>query len=132
MAKDKKKSRAPRKFKKRAEEEGIIHLQSGFNNTIITVSDMSGNAICWSTPGKVGFTGTRKSTAYAAQLAAKDVAQKAYDMGVRRVEVKFRGSGPGREAAIRALFSTNLEVRRIRDMTPVPHGGCRSKKRRRV
>ena len=134
MAKIKKgkKSRAPKKIKKRFEEEGIVHLSSGFNNTIITITDLKGNVLAWSTPGKVGFQGTRKSTAYAAQLAAKEVAQRVYDMGLRRVEVKFRGSGPGREAAIRALFGTNLEVKRIRDMTPVPHGGCRPRKRRRV
>ncbi len=121
-----------KKVKKRVSEQGIIHLRSGFNNTLITVTDTQGNAVAWSTPGKVGFSGTRKSTAYAAQLAAKEVAQRVYDMGMRRVEVKFRGSGPGREAAIRAFFSTSLEVTRIRDVTPVPHGGCRPKKRRRV
>ncbi|MFP4459497.1 MAG: 30S ribosomal protein S11 [Candidatus Zixiibacteriota bacterium] len=130
--KGRKKSRAPKKTKRRLEESGIVHLKSGFNNTTITVTDIKGNVLAWSTPGKVGFTGTRKSTAYAAQLAAKEVADRVYDMGLRRVEVKFRGSGPGREAAIRALFSTNLEVKKIRDMTPVPHGGCRPKKRRRV
>ena len=123
MAKDKKRSRAVKKTKKRIDEAGVIHLRSGFNNTVITITDVKGNTICWSTPGKVGFTGTRKSTAYAAQLAAKEVAQRAYDLGLRRVDIKFRGSGPGREAAIRAFFGTNLEINRIQDITPVPHGG---------
>lgn len=132
IQKGKKKSRAPKKIKKRFDEVGVIHLQSGFNNTTITVTDVKGNVLAWSTPGKVGFSGTRKSTAYAAQLAAKEVADRVYDLGLRRVEIKFRGSGPGREAAIRTFFGTELEVKRIRDMTPVPHGGCRPKKRRRV
>lgn len=120
------------KRKRRADEMAMIRISSSFNNTIITATDMQGNTLCWSSPGKAGFHGTRKSTAYAAQLAAKEVAQAAYDMGVRRVEVWFRGSGPGREAAIRAFYNLDIDVLRIKDITPIKHGGCRPKKRRRV
>jgi len=111
---------------------GVAHVRSTFNNTIITITDPSGNTIAWATAGGQGFKGSRKSTPYAAQLAAEEVAKKAMEMGLRKVEVFVKGPGSGREAAVRALSSTGLEIDIIRDVTPIPHNGCRPSKRRRV
>lgn len=122
----------PKKIKKVAPEFGIAHISSSFNNTIVSISDEAGNVIAWSSGGRVGFKGTKKSTPYAAQLAARAAAQEAYDAGMRRVEVWIKGPGPGKEAAVRSLPTGGLEVVRVKDKTPTPFGGCRGKKKRRV
>lgn len=131
MAKRKQNVRSKRKVKKHI-EVGVVHIRSTFNNTIITITDTQGNAISWATSGNLGFKGSRKSTPFAAQLAAETAAKVAMDNGMRTVEVNVKGPGAGREAAIRALQATGLEVTAIRDVTPVPHNGCRPPKRRRV
>jgi len=112
--------------------QGIAHVSATFNNTIITITDKQGNTIAWSTPGIVGYSGSKRSTPFAAQTAATDAARKAKDMGLKEVEVLVRGPGPGRESAIRALQSAGLTITVIRDITPIPHNGCRPKKKRRV
>ena len=111
---------------------GAAYVQSTFNNTIITITDQQGNTVCWSSAGTSGFKGARKGTPFAAQLAAKDAALKAKDFGVRYVDVKVKGPGAGRESAIRALQTNGLEIKSIKDVTPIPHNGCRVRKRRRV
>jgi len=111
---------------------GRAYIQSTFNNTIVTLTDTQGNVIAWGSSGTAGFKGSRKGTPYAAQLAARDAAQKAMEHGLRQVEVYVRGPGSGREAAIRSLQSSGLYITRIRDVTPIPHNGCRPPKRRRV
>ena len=111
---------------------GVAHIQSTFNNTIVTITDPSGNAVSWSSAGKRGFKGSRKSTPFAAQLAAENAARDAMDNGMRAVEVLVKGPGAGREAALRALQTAGLKVTTIRDVTPIPHNGCRPRKRRRV
>jgi small subunit ribosomal protein S11 len=113
-------------------EQGAVHIQSTFNNTIVTITDMHGNTISWSTAGQLGFKGSRKSTPFAAQMAAEQAARVAVDHGMREVEVYVKGPGAGREAAIRSLQATGLEVNVIKDVTPIPHNGCRPPKRRRV
>ncbi|MCL1790156.1 MAG: 30S ribosomal protein S11 [Peptococcaceae bacterium] len=113
-------------------ENGVAHIKSTFNNTIVTISDTGGNAISWSSAGALGFKGSRKSTPYAAQMAAETAAKAAMEHGMRNVECFVKGPGSGREAAIRALQAAGLEVSLIRDVTPVPHNGCRPPKRRRV
>lgn len=123
---------AKKKIKKVADEFGIAHIKATFNNTIITITNTKGDVIVWNSGGRSGFKGTRKGTPYAAQLAARNAAKDALAAGVRRVEVWMKGPGPGREAAIRALQSAGLEVTRIKDVTPVPHDGCRPRKKRRV
>ena len=110
----------------------IAHIQATFNNTIITITDKSGNAIASSSSGSVGFSGSKKSTPFAAQIAAQNVARKAKELGVKQVEVYVKGPGSGRESAIRAIQAAGLSVTAIRDVTPIPHNGCRAKKRRRV
>ncbi|RMF13464.1 MAG: 30S ribosomal protein S11 [Candidatus Dadabacteria bacterium] len=110
----------------------VAHIHATFNNTIITLSDPDGGAVFWSSPGRVGFKGTRKSTPFAAQVAAEEVARQARDLGVESIEVNLKGAGMGREMALRALSAAGLKVTRIRDVTPVPHNGCRPPKRRRV
>lgn len=112
--------------------EGLVYIYSTFNNTIVTISDKQGNVISWCSAGVLGFKGSRKSTPFAAQNALAEAAKKAADCGMRKVEVKVKGPGPGREAALRALVSTGFEVSRICDVTPVPHNGCKPPKRRRV
>ncbi len=120
-----------RKIKKNV-PEGIVFIYSTFNNTIVTISDKQGNVISWCSAGVLGFKGSRKSTPFAAQNALADAAKKAADCGMRKVEVKVKGPGPGREAALRALINTGFEVSRICDVTPIPHNGCKPPKRRRV
>jgi len=115
-----------------ASSMGLVHIQSTFNNTIITISDMQGNVLSWSSAGTMGFKGTKKSTPYAAQIASSSVAKKVRDMGLVEVEVFVKGPGPGREAAIRALAAAGLSVRKVKDITPMPHNGCRARKKRRV
>ena len=109
-----------------------VSIRSTFNNTIVAVTDMTGNVLTWSSGGKIGFKGSRKGTPFAAQLAAQDVAKQAKDLGVRSVEVEINGPGSGRESALRSLQAEGIEVKSIRDTTPIPHNGCRPPKRRRV
>ena len=131
MADPKKKGRAKKKSRK-VDAEGVVHVKATFNNTIITITETSGKTISWASAGKVGFKGSKKSTPFAAQLAASSCAKEAMDMGLRRVEVWVKGPGSGREAAIRSLSAAGLEVNLIKDVTPIPHNGCRPPKRRRV
>ncbi|KPL01650.1 MAG: 30S ribosomal protein S11 [candidate division Zixibacteria bacterium SM23_73_2] len=124
-----------KKVKKRArkaEPSGIAFIQATFNNTIISITDPTGNVLVWSSAGKLGFKGSKKSTPFAAQVAAKAVAREALDLGVKKVRVCVKGPGSGREAAIRSLQATGLEITAIKDVTPLPHNGCRPPKRRRV
>jgi len=131
MAKAVKKGARKRKEKKNI-PNGVVHIQSTFNNTVITITDPQGNTVAWSSSGVQGFKGSRKSTPFAAQLAAEDAGKKAMDNGMRTVEVEVKGPGSGREAALRALGNVGFNVTVIRDVTPVPHNGCRPPKRRRV
>ncbi len=117
---------------KTAPELGVAHVQATFNNTIVTITDMSGNVIAWSSAGAQGFKGSRKSTPFAAQVTAEKAAQKARDMGMKKLEVHVKGPGSGRESAIRSLQIAGMEILVIRDKTPIPHNGCRPRKRRRV
>jgi small subunit ribosomal protein S11 len=110
----------------------VAHIKSSFNNTIVSISDHEGNVLAWASAGNVGYKGSRKSTPFAAQLAAEQAARRAMEHGVRRVDVLVRGPGSGRETAIRSLAATGIEVAGIKDVTPIPHNGCRPKKRRRV
>ncbi len=127
------KAAGPRKRKERKNiVNGICHVNASFNNTIITVADSQGNTIAWSSSGLMGFKGSRKSTPYAAQMAAEDAGRKAMEHGVRTLEVEVKGPGAGRESALRALQSVGFSITSIRDVTPVPHNGCRPRKRRRV
>ncbi len=131
MAKKDTKGRAKKKVRKNI-AVGVAHLHATFNNTIITISDTAGNTISWSSAGSVGFKGSKKSTPYAAQLAAETAARAAIDNGLKTVEVYVKGPGSGREAAIRALQAAGIELKLIKDVTPIPHNGCRPPKRRRV
>ena len=121
-----------RKKEKKNIPTGVVHIQSTFNNTIITITDPSGNVVAWSSSGVQGFKGSRKSTPFAAQLAAADAAKKAMEHGMRNVEVYVKGPGPGRESALRSLQAAGFNVIMIKDVTPIPHNGCRPPKRRRV
>lgn len=121
-----------RRKEKKNVEVGVAHIQSTFNNTVVTITDKNGNAISWSTAGAQGFKGSRKSTPFAAQMAADQAAKDAMEHGMRQVECLVKGPGSGREAAIRALQAAGLEVSMIKDVTPIPHNGCRPPKRRRV
>ena len=121
-----------RKKVKKNVQSGIAHIQSTFNNTIITITDVSGASVCWATAGGQGFKGSRKSTPFAAQVAAEECAKKAVEHGVRQLSVYVKGTGAGRESAVRALQSSGIKVTMIRDVTPIPHNGCRPPKRRRV
>ncbi len=111
---------------------GVVHIQSSFNNTIVTITDPMGNVVAWSTAGMNGFKGSRKSTPFAAQLASEDAAKKAKEHGLKNVEVYVKGPGPGRESAVKSLQASGLNVTMIKDVTPVPHNGCKPPKRRRV
>ena len=125
----------PKKTKKRDHRvgaNGVAHVQASFNNTIVTITDMDGAVITWASAGKVGFKGSRKSTPFAAQVAAEASAREALNLGMKRVEVWVKGPGSGREAAIRSLQAAGLEISAIKDVTPIPHNGCRPPKRRRV
>ena len=113
-------------------EKGAAHIRSSFNNTIVTITDLNGNALSWASAGEMGFRGSRKSTPFAAQTAAETAAKAAMEHGLKTVEVYVKGPGSGREAAVRALQATGLEVTMIKDVTPIPHNGCRPPKRRRV
>ena len=128
MATDKKVKRKARKNI----TNGIAHVNSTFNNTIITIADVQGNTISWSTAGTMGFKGSRKSTPYAAQMAGEDAGKKAMEHGIKTLEVEVKGAGSGRESALRALMALGIVITSIRDVTPIPHNGCRAPKRRRV
>ena len=121
-----------RRREKKNIEKGAVHIQSTFNNTIVTITDVQGNALSWASAGELGFRGSRKSTPFAAQSAAETAAKAAMEHGLKTVEVYVKGPGSGREAAIRALQTVGLEVTLIKDVTPIPHNGCRPSKRRRV
>ena len=124
-------SRARKKVKKNV-AEGIAHVHASFNNTIITITDRQGNALSWSTSGANGFKGSRKSTPFAAQIAAEHAGRAAQECGVKNLEVRIKGPGPGRESAVRALNALGMKITSISDVTPVPHNGCRPPKRRRI
>ena len=132
MASPKKKVVRTRRRERKNVEKGQVHIRSSFNNTMVTVTDMQGNALSWASSGEMGFRGSRKSTPFAAQTAAETAARAAMEHGLKTVEVFVKGPGQGREAAIRALQAVGLEVTLIKDVTPVPHNGCRPPKRRRV
>ena len=131
MAKQPTQTRVRRREKKNI-TAGVAHVSATFNNTMITITDAQGNAISWSSAGAMGFKGSRKSTPYAAQVAAEDAGKKAAEHGVKSVDVEVRGPGSGRESALRALQTVGFTVNSIRDVTPIPHNGCRPRKRRRV
>lgn len=126
-----KRTKVKKKVKKNI-QNGVVHIQSTFNNTIVTVTDPVGNVVSWSSAGVLGFKGSRKSTPFAAQLAAEDAAKKAIEHGMKNVEVFVKGPGPGRESALRSLQATGFNIIMIKDVTPIPHNGCRPPKRRRV
>ncbi len=132
MAKPAAGGRRPKRRERKNVAYGVAHIKSSFNNTIITITDQQGNALAWASSGNVGFKGSRKSTPFAAQLAAETVARRAMEHGVRKVDVFVKGPGSGRETAIRTIQSTGIEVVGIKDVTPIPHNGCRPAKRRRV
>jgi small subunit ribosomal protein S11 len=132
MAKPAAGGRRPRKRERKNVTHGVAHIKSSFNNTIIAITDQSGNVLSWASAGNVGFKGSRKSTPFAAQMAAEQAARSAMEHGVRKVDVQVKGPGSGRETAIRSLQSAGIEVTGIKDVTPVPHNGCRPVKRRRV
>jgi len=130
MAQPKKK--VTKKKEKRIVPSGAAHIQATFNNTVVTICDLEGNVVCWSSAGSLGFKGSRKGTPFAAQQAAMTAANRAREVGMRSLEVNIKGPGSGRDSAIRALQTAGLEIRAIRDVTPIPHNGCRPPKRRRV
>ena len=132
MAKPKPGGRRPRKKERKNITHGVVHIKSSFNNTIVSITDAQGNVVAWASAGNVGFKGSRKSTPFAAQLAAEQCARRAMEHGLRTVEVMVKGPGSGRETAIRSLGAIGLEVGTIQDVTPTPHNGCRPPKRRRV
>ncbi|MCX8064759.1 MAG: 30S ribosomal protein S11 [Candidatus Hydrogenedentes bacterium] len=132
MQKERKKGRVKKKKVFLGVSSGRAYIQATFNNTIVTITDPNGNVLTWSSSGQVGYTGSKKSTAYAAQLAAEQAAKKAIEMGLKEVSVFVSGPGAGRESAIRAIQASGLNVNMIKDVTPIPHNGCRPKKRRRV
>lgn len=132
MAKGKPGARRPRRRERKNVAYGIAHIKSSFNNTIVTITDQQGNTLAWASAGNVGFKGSRKSTPFAAQMAAEAAARRAMEHGVSKVDVLVKGPGSGRETAIRSLQNTGIEVTGIKDVTPIPHNGCRQSKRRRV
>ena len=132
MAKPAAGGRRPKRRERKNIAYGTAHIKSSFNNTIVTITDQEGNTISWATAGNVGFKGSRKSTPFAAQMAAEAAARRAMEHGVRKVDVLVKGPGSGRETAIRSIQNTGIEVAGIKDVTPIPHNGCRASKRRRV
>jgi len=126
------KKKGAKKKEKKIVPTGVAHIQATFNNTTVTIADLEGNVVCWSSAGSLGFKGSRKGTSFAAQQAALTAANRAREAGMRTLEVNVKGPGSGRDSAIRALQTAGLEVRTIRDVTPIPHNGCRPPKRRRV
>ncbi len=128
----KKAKKSRKKKEKKVVKKGIAHIKSTFNNTVVTISDVNGNVVSWASAGSMGFKGARKSTAYAAQMTAETAAKKAVDMGMEEIIVEMKGPGAGREAAVRAIQAAGINVRTLKDVTPVPHNGCRPRKRRRV
>ena len=132
MAKPAAGGRRPRRKERKNVTHGVVHIKSSFNNTIVSISDQDGNVLSWASAGNAGFKGSRKSTPFAAQLAAEQAARKAMDHGVRKVDVVVKGPGSGRETAIRSIQNVGIEVTGIKDVTPVPHNGCRPPKRRRM
>jgi len=132
MAKTKPGGRRPRRRERKNVSHGVAHIKSSFNNTIVSITDLEGNVLSWASAGNVGFKGSRKSTPFAAQLAAEAAARRAMEHGVRKVDVMVKGPGSGRETAIRSIMSAGIEVSGIKDVTPNPHNGCRPRKRRRV
>jgi small subunit ribosomal protein S11 len=132
MAKPQAGGRRPRKKERKNVTHGVVHIKSSFNNTIVSISDQEGNVLSWASAGNVGFKGSRKSTPFAAQLAAEQAARRAMEHGVRKVDVVVTGPGSGRETAIRSIQNVGIEVTGIKDVTPVPHNGCRPPKRRRM
>ena len=126
------KKRVVKRTRRNVEAEGIAHIKATFNNTLVTITDMAGNVVTWGTSGKAGFKGSKKSTPFAATVAAEQAGKEAYQLGMKRVHVRVQGPGSGRESAIQALASAGLAVRSIRDVTPIPHNGCRPPKKRRV
>ena len=132
MAKNEKKTSDKKKSKKNFGQNGVVHIKSSFNNTIVTISDVSGNAVSWSSSGSMGFRGSKKSTPYAAQNGTDAAGKKAYDNGLRKLDVLMKGPGSGRESALRALQNIGFIINNIKDVTPLPHNGCRPKKKRRV
>jgi small subunit ribosomal protein S11 len=129
---NKKKTKKTKKKIKRNIVFGVVHIQSTFNNTIVTITDGEGNVIAWSSAGSMGYKGSKKSTSFAAQMTAETVAKKAMDQGLKEVDVLVKGPGPGRETAIRSLQTVGLKVNMIKDVTPIPHNGCRPPKQRRI
>jgi small subunit ribosomal protein S11 len=127
-----KKGARPKRSRRNVESEGIAHIKATFNNTLVTISDMAGNVVVWGSAGKAGFKGSKKSTPFAATVAAEQCGREAMNLGVRRVHVRLQGPGSGRESAIQALAAAGLQIRSIRDVTPIPHTGCRPPKKRRV
>jgi len=123
---------AARKRVRRTVTMGVAHIKASFNNTVVTITDLNGDTICWASSGSIGFKGSRKSTPFAAQRAAENAAQQAQKLGVRQLEVRVKGPGSGRESAIRALQAAGLDIKSIEDVTPLPHNGCRPRKKRRV
>jgi len=132
MAKPKPGGRRPRRRERKNISHGVAHIKSSFNNTIVSITDLEGNVLSWASAGNVGFKGSRKSTPFAAQLAAEAAARRAMEHGVRKVDVMVKGPGSGRETAIRSIMSAGIEVSGIKDVSPIPHNGCRPRKRRRV
>ena len=132
MAKPNPGGRRPRKRDRKNISTGVVHIKSSFNNTIVTITDRQGNALSWATSGAAGFKGSRKSTPFAAQVAAESAGRAAQEHGVKNLEVRIKGPGPGRESAVRALNALGLKIVSIADVTPVPHNGCRPPKRRRM
>jgi len=128
-------AKAPTRVRKKAKKnvaEGIVHIHASFNNTIVTITDRQGNTLAWATSGASGFKGSRKSTPFAAQVAAESAGKAAQECGVKNLEVRIKGPGPGRESAVRALHALGMKITLISDVTPIPHNGCRPPKRRRV
>ena len=132
MASPTKKGSKVKKKVKKVESEGVAHIKASFNNTIVTITDLNGNTVSWASAGKVGFKGSKKSTPFAAQTVAENAAREVLNLGMKRVHVKVQGPGSGRESAIQAIQAAGLTIKSIRDVTPIPHNGCRPPKRRRV